>query len=56
MERYSTEFKLKKQICCTTSGSNTSYLSFHLKIVEVNESRYIAAFDVSGSNEKLVFA
>ena len=38
------------------SISNKAYLSFHLKIVEVNESRHIATFEVSGSTEKPVFA
>ena len=55
MKSYSMKFKSKKQICYARSGSNKAYLSFHLKIVEVHESRYIATFDVSGSNEKLVF-
>ena len=36
--------------------SNEAYLSFYLKIVEVNESRYIATFEVSGSTEKLGFS
>ena len=56
MKSYIMEFKSKKQICYTKSDSNKAYLSFHLKIVEVNESRYIATFEVSGYNEKLVFA
>ena len=55
MKSYSMEFKSKKQICYTKSGSNKAYLSFHLKIVEVNGSRYMATFEVRGSNEKLCF-
>ena len=50
------EFKSKKQSCYTKSGSNKAYLSFHLKIVEVNESRYITTFEISESNVKLTFA
>ena len=49
-------YKSTEQICYTKSSFNEAYLTFHLKIVEVNESRYIATFEVSGSNEKLVFA
>ena len=56
MKNYSMEFKSKKQICYTKSCSSKAYLSFHLKIVEFNVSRYIAIFEVSGSNENLVFA
>ena len=48
--------KKKKKICFTKSVFNKPYLSFHLKIVEVNESRYIATFEVGGSTKKLVFA
>ena len=50
------EFKSKKQICYTKSGSNKAYFSFHLKIVEVNESWFIVTFEVRGSNKKIVFA
>ena len=42
--------KSKKQICYTKPGSIKAYLSFHLKIVEVNELRHIGSFEVSGSN------
>ena len=42
--------KSKKQICYTKPGSIKAYLSFDLKIVEVNELRHIGNFEVSGSN------
>ena len=52
MKSYSMEFKSKKQkkqIYYTKSGSSKAYLSFHLKIIEVNESQLLRSADLPKS-------